>query len=112
MAVAEMPSASAPKKALLFQEILFALQRFWAERGCVLQQPYDVEVGRRHHVARIRFCVCWGQSRYALPMRNHRAGLRMGATVRTRIALYKHTQFQVILKPPPAQHPRPVPAKS
>src|SRR5258708_29288440 len=33
------------KRALTFQELLFALQRFWADRGCVLQQPYDVEVG-------------------------------------------------------------------
>ena len=30
---------------LTFQELLFRLQGFWAERGCVLQQPYDVEVG-------------------------------------------------------------------
>ena len=30
---------------MTFQELLFGLQRFWAERGCVLQQPYDVEVG-------------------------------------------------------------------
>ena len=30
---------------LTFQELLFRLQAFWAERGCVLQQPYDVEVG-------------------------------------------------------------------
>ena len=28
-----------------FQELILSLQRFWAERGCVLQQPYDVEVG-------------------------------------------------------------------
>src|SRR5258705_1417544 len=33
------------KRALTFQELLFTLQRFWADRGCVLQQPYDVEVG-------------------------------------------------------------------
>ena len=32
-------------KALTFQELLFTLQKFWADRGCVLQQPYDVEVG-------------------------------------------------------------------
>jgi len=31
--------------ALTFQELLFTLQRFWADQGCVLQQPYDVEVG-------------------------------------------------------------------
>ncbi len=38
--------AAAPKPAALtFQELLFRLQGFWAERGCVLQQPYDLEVG-------------------------------------------------------------------
>src|SRR3981189_137146 len=31
--------------AMTFQELLFTLQRFWADRGCVLQQSYDVEVG-------------------------------------------------------------------
>ncbi|HEY6939779.1 MAG TPA: glycine--tRNA ligase subunit alpha, partial [Terriglobales bacterium] len=28
-----------------FQELILRLQNFWAERGCVLQQPYDLEVG-------------------------------------------------------------------
>ncbi|HET6205913.1 MAG TPA: glycine--tRNA ligase subunit alpha, partial [Terracidiphilus sp.] len=37
--------AAAPSPALTFQDLLFRLQGFWAERGCVLQQPYDVEVG-------------------------------------------------------------------
>ena len=36
------PTAQIP---LTFQELLFRLQSFWAARGCVLQQPYDVEVG-------------------------------------------------------------------
>ena len=27
------------------QEIIFRLERFWAEQGCVIQQPYDIEVG-------------------------------------------------------------------
>src|SRR5271156_3476186 len=30
---------------LTFQDLLFRLQAFWAERGCVIQQSYDVEVG-------------------------------------------------------------------
>ena len=35
-----------PKKnAPTFQELILKLQNFFAERGCVLQQPYDVEVG-------------------------------------------------------------------
>ena len=33
------------KSSLTFQELILRLQKFWAERGCVLQQPYDVEVG-------------------------------------------------------------------
>ena len=87
-------------KALTFQELLFNLQTFWAARGCVLQQPYDVEVGagtmspetflrvlgpRPFHVA------------YAQPSRRPADG-RYGENPNR---LFKHTQFQVILKPPP-----------
>ena len=28
-----------------FQEIIFKLKQYWAERGCIIQEPYDVEVG-------------------------------------------------------------------
>jgi glycyl-tRNA synthetase alpha chain len=28
-----------------FQELIFALERFWADQGCIIQQPYDLEVG-------------------------------------------------------------------
>jgi len=28
-----------------YQELIFALERFWANQGCVIQQPYDTEVG-------------------------------------------------------------------
>jgi len=28
-----------------FQDLLLALQSFWAERGCVVMQPYDMEMG-------------------------------------------------------------------
>ena len=30
---------------MTFQELLFALQRYWADQGCVIQHPYDLEVG-------------------------------------------------------------------
>ena len=30
---------------MTFQELLMTLERFWADRGCVIQQPYDIEVG-------------------------------------------------------------------
>ena len=41
-------SSAAPvvaKASLTFQELLFTLQQFWASRGCILEQGYDVEVG-------------------------------------------------------------------
>ncbi len=101
MAVAEMPQVAAPKKALLFQEILFALQRFWAERGCVLQQPYDVEVGAGT-MSPDTFLRVLGPKpvriAYAQPSRRPADG-RYGENPNR---LYKHTQFQVILKPPPS----------
>ena len=28
-----------------FQDVLMTLERFWADRGCIIQQPYDLEVG-------------------------------------------------------------------
>ena len=30
---------------MTFQEVILALERFWAAQGVVLEQPYDVEVG-------------------------------------------------------------------
>ncbi|MCP4364806.1 MAG: glycine--tRNA ligase subunit alpha, partial [Planctomycetes bacterium] len=33
------------EKSLSFQQIILRLQNYWAERGCLLMQPYDVEVG-------------------------------------------------------------------
>ncbi len=36
---------SSAKHVMTFQELILALQQFYAERGCVIQQPYDVEVG-------------------------------------------------------------------
>lgn len=30
---------------MTFQEMIFTLQNFWGEQGCILQQPYDIEKG-------------------------------------------------------------------
>ncbi len=87
--------------ALTFQETLFALQRFWAERGCVLQQPYDVEVGAGTMSPDTFLRVLGSRPvriAYAQPSRRPADG-RYGENPNR---LYKHTQFQVVLKPPPA----------
>jgi len=86
---------------LTFQELLFRLQTFWAERGCILQQPYDVEVGAGT-MSPDTFLRVLGPKpvniAYAQPSRRPADG-RYGENPNR---LYKHTQFQVILKPPPA----------
>ena len=43
-----MPKKKTPeknKKVLSFQEIIMNLQKFWGKQGCVILQPYDMEVG-------------------------------------------------------------------
>jgi glycyl-tRNA synthetase alpha chain len=95
----ELQSPAKPT-ALTFQELLFRLQGFWAARGCVLQQPYDVEVGAGT-MAPETFLRVQGPKPYrvgyAQPSRRPADG-RYGENPNR---LFKHTQFQLILKPPP-----------
>jgi len=83
-----------------FQELLFRLQRFWAEQGCVLQQPYDVEVGAGTMTPDTFLRVLGPKPvriAYAQPSRRPADG-RYGENPNR---LFRHTQLQVILKPPP-----------
>jgi glycyl-tRNA synthetase alpha chain len=93
-----MPSATA--NPLTFQELILRLQTFWAERGCVLQQPYDVEVGAGT-MAPETFLRVLGPKPYKVayvqPSRRPADG-RYGENPNR---LFKHMQLQVILKPPP-----------
>jgi hypothetical protein len=92
-------TASKPA-ALTFQELLFRLQGFWAERGCVLQQPYDLEVGAGTMAPETVLRVLGPKPYkvgYAQPSRRPADG-RYGENPNR---LFKHTQFQLILKPPP-----------
>ena len=99
VASSSKPSAPNPS-GLTFQELLFNLQSFWAARGCVLQQPYDVEVGAGT-MAPETFLRVLGPKPYkvgyAQPSRRPADG-RYGENPNR---LFKHTQFQLILKPPP-----------
>src|SRR4051812_47706763 len=86
--------------ASTFQEMILSLQKFWVERGCVLQQPYDVEVGAGTMAPETFLRVLAPKANkpaYAHPPRRPAAG-RYGKNPNR---LYKHTQLQVILKPPP-----------
>ena len=83
-----------------FQELILKLQAFWADYGCVLQQPYDIEVGAGT-MAPETFLRVLGpkpyRTAYLQPSRRPADG-RYGENPNR---LYKHLQLQVILKPPP-----------
>ena len=83
-----------------FQELILKLQTFYAERGAVLQEPYDVEVGAGT-MAPETFLRVLGPNPYKVayvqPSRRPADG-RYGENPNR---LFKHLQLQVILKPPP-----------
>ena len=84
-----------------FQDIILTLQRYWAERGCALLQPYDMEVGAgTSHTA--TFLRALGpepwKAAYVQPSRRPKDG-RYGDNPNR---LQHYYQFQVVLKPAPA----------
>jgi glycyl-tRNA synthetase alpha chain len=87
-------------KGPTFQELILQLSQFWVRQGCVLQQPYDVEVGAGTMHPETFLRVLGPQPYrigYVQPSRRPADG-RYGENPNR---LYKHTQFQVILKPSP-----------
>jgi glycyl-tRNA synthetase alpha chain len=91
---------STSSNPLTFQELILRLQTFWAERGCVLQQPYDTEVGAGTMAPETFLRVLGPQPykvAYVQPSRRPADG-RYGENPNR---LFKHMQLQVILKPPP-----------
>jgi len=83
-----------------FQDLILVLQRFWAEQGCVLLQPYDMEVGAGtfHPATTLRALgpEPW-RAAYVQPSRRPTDG-RYGENPNR---LQHYYQFQVILKPSP-----------
>jgi glycyl-tRNA synthetase alpha chain len=85
---------------LPFQDMLFRLSEYWARQGCVIALPYDVEVGAGTMCPETFLRVLGPQPwrvAYVQPSRRPADG-RYGENPNR---LLKHTQMQVILKPPP-----------
>ncbi len=83
-----------------FQQIIQTLQNFWGERGCVLLQPYDLEVGAgTSHTATFLRAIGpepWNAA-YVQPSRRPKDG-RYGENPNR---LQHYYQYQVVLKPSP-----------
>lgn len=83
-----------------FQSVILKLQEFWAGQGCVILQPYDAEVGAgTFHPATTLKALGpqpW-RAAYVQPSRRPADG-RYGENPNR---LYRHHQYQVILKPSP-----------
>jgi len=87
---------------LSFQDLILSLERFWADQGCVILQPYDMEVGAgTFHPATTLRClgpVPWSAA-YVQPSRRPKDG-RYGDNPNR---MQHHYQFQVIMKPFPVE---------
>ncbi len=84
-----------------FQRTLFRLKEYWDARGCIIQEPYDVEVGAGTMCPETFLRVLGPKPyrvAYVQPSRRPADG-RYGENPNR---LYKHQQLQVILKPSPA----------
>jgi glycyl-tRNA synthetase alpha chain len=85
---------------MYFQEIVFILEQFWASQGCVIEQPYDIEVGAGTFHPATFFRVLgpepWRVA-YVQPSRRPTDG-RYGQNPNR---LQHYYQYQVILKPSP-----------
>ena len=83
-----------------FQELLLAIQTYWAGRGCVVQQPYDIEIGAGTMHPDTFFRVLGPEPwRVAFCQPSRRPV--DGRFAQNPMRVYKHFQFQVILKPAP-----------
>src|SRR5436305_216899 len=100
-AVRARRDAMPPKPDTSFQGLILALQRYWAEQGCVILQPYDIEVGAGtfHPATALRALgpEPW-RAAYVQPSRRPTDG-RYGENPNR---LQHYYQLQVILKPAPA----------
>ncbi|MBA3564674.1 MAG: glycine--tRNA ligase subunit alpha [Gammaproteobacteria bacterium] len=97
-----MGSGAASRRPATFQELILALQSFWAERGCVIAQPADMAMGAgTFHPA--TFLRALGpepwKAAYVQPCRRPTDG-RYGQNP---FRLQHYYQFQVVLKPSPLE---------
>jgi glycyl-tRNA synthetase alpha chain len=87
-------------KSLSFQEIIMNLQKFWGKYGCIILQPYDLEVGAGtfHPATTLRSLgpKPW-KAAYVQPSRRPKDG-RYGENPNR---LQHYYQYQVIIKPSP-----------
>lgn len=86
---------------MYFQDVVFKLKEFWAKQGCIIQEPFDVEVGAGTMCPETFLRVLGPKPykvAYVQPSRRPADG-RYGENPNR---LYKHQQLQVILKPSPS----------
>lgn len=86
---------------MLFQDLFLKLLTFWAERGCVIQMPYDVEKGAGTMNPETFFRVL-GPDPYSVAYVEPSRRPADGRYAENPNRVQKHHQLQVILKPSPA----------
>jgi len=71
-----------PNPETCFQRLILKLQDYWAREGCIIMQPYDMEVGAGTFHPATTLRALGAGSLGAPPMSSPRVGRRMGAMAR------------------------------
>ncbi len=89
---------------MFIQDVIMTLEKYWSELECIIDQPYDLEMGGRERTAPLLFFKSLGgdniwRAAYAQPCRRPTDG-RYGENPNRMQRFY---QYQVILKPSPEE---------
>ncbi len=93
-----MPKAAAPPRT--FQALIFALQKYWSDQGCVILQPYDMEMGAGTFAASTFLRAVGPEPWNAAYVQGSRRPTD-GRYGDNPFRLQHYYQFQVVMKPSP-----------
>ncbi len=89
------------RKVLTFQELILRLERFWADQGCLIAQPYDMEMGAGTFHP-LTFLKALGPDPWRVAFVQPSRRPTDGRYAENPLRAQRYYQYQVILKPAPA----------
>jgi glycyl-tRNA synthetase alpha chain len=100
-ATEKRPNRSMRRKASTFQELIMALDRFWADQGCLIAQPYDMEMGAGTFHP-LTFFKALGPDPWRVAFVQPSRRPTDGRYADNPLRAQRYYQYQVILKPAPS----------
>ena len=99
--MAKLEKSAGRKPAPSFQDLILRLERYWADYGCVIVQPYNSEVGAGTLQPPTPSCARWAPSPGGWPTSSRSKRPKDGRYGENPNRVHQFLQYQVILKPIP-----------